>query len=213
MITGIFVSFLTVSILVSVIIALMLLLSYFRKQHIFAKWSCLIWFVLALRLLVPVHYSIPQAPVQITLPQTRITTAVKLSAANVNQTPQNLSSASYSANAAADNETSVTLLQVMGLIWLMGVVVFLIHKLISYRLFKRTVHRWSRTATDSRLIIMVDELAFAMKIRADIAIYISRKVKSPMMMGLTRPQLFLPDIEYTDTELTYILSHELVHWK
>ena len=36
---------------------------------------------------------------------------------------------------------------------------------------------------------------------------------TPMLVGLFRPMIILPDCEYTDVQLRIILQHELTHWR
>jgi len=38
-------------------------------------------------------------------------------------------------------------------------------------------------------------------------------IDRPMVCGILYPRILLPDKEYTEDELRYILSHELAHWK
>lgn len=239
MIADIFVSFLTVSLTASIMITLMLILSSYRRNKLFARFSCLIWLLLAVRMLIPLHYSIPQAPFQITLPQTQITALSNLSSVGQKLTQTNkpgISAAAYPLNTAAnsanqannpadaaadispmkgfiDEVSGLTFLQVLTILWLIGVIIFLSHKLISFRIFNQLVKRWSRPVTDRRIVEKVQELSESLDITVRISILISEKVTSPLMMGLVRPRLILPDEYYSDTELFYILHHELVHLK
>ncbi len=38
-------------------------------------------------------------------------------------------------------------------------------------------------------------------------------IKVPHVCGFLYPRVLLPDVEYTETDLRYILAHELAHWK
>lgn len=38
-------------------------------------------------------------------------------------------------------------------------------------------------------------------------------ISVPMIIGLTKPTIYLPDINYTHHELKYIILHEYTHWK
>lgn len=46
-----------------------------------------------------------------------------------------------------------------------------------------------------------------------LSVYTSSVVSSPMLMGIRKPQIVLPDREYKKEELAFILEHEFTHYK
>ena len=46
----------------------------------------------------------------------------------------------------------------------------------------------------------------------DIKIILCNKISTPFVFGYFRPTIYLPNIDYSEKELYYVLDHELVHW-
>lgn len=46
----------------------------------------------------------------------------------------------------------------------------------------------------------------------DIKIILCNNISTPFIFGYFSPTIYLPNINYSDTELYYILDHELIHW-
>ena len=49
--------------------------------------------------------------------------------------------------------------------------------------------------------------------KENLSVYTSAVVSSPMLMGMIKPQILLPDREYTKEDLAFILEHEFAHYK
>lgn len=82
--------------------------------------------------------------------------------------------------------------------WATGAVIYLVFKVTAYAAFKRSVLQQSR---------IYDTAACPIRVR------VSAQATTPMLMGLWRPVIILPDTPLSDKELAMILSHELVHWR
>ncbi len=82
-------------------------------------------------------------------------------------------------------------------LWLLGVVLSGVFQVTSYILFKRSV-------TKTRQFLFN---------RDNISVYVSDLVSSPMLMGIAKPQIYLPEREYKKEALEYILNHETTHYK
>jgi len=81
-------------------------------------------------------------------------------------------------------------------IWLAGMAVSLAFNLLGYLRFMRYIHG----------------AAVAAEIPdCGAKVYKSRFAPTPMLVGVIRPRIYLPDIEYTDEQLDNILRHELTH--
>lgn len=215
-----------VSATVSIIAAAIILLSPIINKTFAAKWKYWLWLALALRLMIPFSLSLPQAPVAVTVPESAFTRQVTLwqadgianngqseaAAANV-VTPQ-------AGNASTDVQTTRDMSQnaptaaaIAAFIWGAGVAVFLIYQFACYFLFKRRALRWSVPARRAETLGLFHAVKSKMPIRQDVTFLVSRAVESPLMIGLVRPVLLLPREDYGDDELTYILKHELTHFR
>lgn len=91
-------------------------------------------------------------------------------------------------------------------LWLAGAAISLLHCVTGYLRFSALVRRNSLRPSldDSRCYARIKERRKPELIR-------SAFVRTPMLMGVFRPVLVLPDAEYTQTELTNIFLHELMH--
>jgi len=103
--------------------------------------------------------------------------------------------------------------QVAFLVWLVGVVVFiLVHAVMHYR-FAATVRRWSVDVTDERVLSLLEQVKKEMGITRSLPVYLCEFVGSPMMIGVFRPRILLPTVNIAEDELAFILKHELVHYR
>ncbi|NLT57932.1 MAG: DUF4825 domain-containing protein [Clostridiales bacterium] len=114
---------------------------------------------------------------------------------------------------SAARPTPLTPIRVMMLTWAIGAVLFLAHQAIGYGLFRKRALRWSRAPTDARIAAALRDTAAAMGLKTAIPVRISPEVSSPLMIGFAKPLLFLPTEPYSDTDLAFILRHELTHYR
>ncbi|MFD0713126.1 M56 family metallopeptidase [Paenibacillus sp. GCM10027626] len=83
-------------------------------------------------------------------------------------------------------------------IWAVGAAVFLVFNFNKYRTFKRSILQESRVCDT---------------VQCPVKVIISADATTPMVMGLWKPVVVLPDTQFGEKELAMILSHELVHLK
>lgn len=82
--------------------------------------------------------------------------------------------------------------------WAVGALAYLAVGAWNYWAFKRSVLTASRVCD---------------AVPCSIRVIISTNARTPMLMGLWRPILVLPDTPFADKELAMIMSHELVHFR
>lgn len=218
MLEELFYALLETSIITGIIVLILFFLSPLLNRAYAAKWKYWVWLILAVRLLLPVSISLPQAPVQITVPETHYAIPVTQNQQAANTKTENTEHVQNSAteqtfSAAEPAAKSVSLLQIAMMIWLVGFFAFLLHQLIAYKLFRKQAMRWSSAIKDIRVTREFERLSSLMGIKRQIAPLISEKISSPMMTGFIKPLLILPHANYTDMELSYIFKHELTHFK
>lgn len=180
---------LTASWLVLAVLVLRLLL---RKAP---RWSfCLLWGLVALRLMFPFSLESPFSLVPSTqpLPREILHTATPqiqsgIPAVNSAVNPI-LQEALAPAAGASVNPTQVWSF-LLSRIWLAGMVVLLLYALISWLLLKR------RLATATLLEDNIRQ---------------SEQVGSPFVLGLFRPVIYLP-YHIPEQDLAYVLTHERAH--
>ncbi|MFD0713038.1 M56 family metallopeptidase [Paenibacillus sp. GCM10027626] len=83
-------------------------------------------------------------------------------------------------------------------IWAIGAMIFLAINIRQYQIFKRTILEESQVCSD---------------LQCPVKVIVSAQATTPMLIGLWRPVIVLPDTPLGEKELSMILSHELVHFK
>jgi beta-lactamase regulating signal transducer with metallopeptidase domain len=92
-------------------------------------------------------------------------------------------------------------------VWVVGIFVFLALSIIRYIRFSRELKSRATPATENETVLL-KELSGMERIPQ---LYRSPIAPAPMLIGLLRPSIVLPDSVYTDTQLRNILLHELTH--
>lgn len=93
------------------------------------------------------------------------------------------------------------------MVWQFGIFIFLGTNIIYYWLFVRKLKTYSVCASPHETELLHK---LSGKSRAP-HLYLNPAVPTPMLIGIFRPIIVLPDKEYTDTQLHNILLHELTH--
>lgn len=195
---------LSVSWLVAAVLVLRLLL---RRAP---KWTrCLLWALVALRLLCPVSVeselsvfnlrptaaeSTPGAVEYVqynekTEKPALIWTSPALPAAEAGESPASQPASQPASMPAAAVKTHTTYLPPLMLVWAAGTGVMLLYALCSFLRLRRTV-------------------APAVKLRENI--YLCDELPSPFILGLLRPRIYLPST-LTAQQQTSVLAHEHAH--
>ena len=113
------------------------------------------------------------------------------------------------------SSTPIDWQQVTVVVWLLGVLGFLVGGLGSYALIMRRIRRQAVSAGDS-LTAQVQSISAAIRLRRAPLVRLSPRVGSPAVAGLWRPVLLLPaDFEttFSSSEAKLVLKHELMHLK
>ncbi len=63
------------------------------------------------------------------------------------------------------------------------------------------------------LLWLLQQEKDALHITKEISLYYQNGLSSPMLVGLLRPRILLPTCTYTNDQFSFILRHELTHYK
>ena len=195
-----------------------LLLRRVLKKRYPARAVCLVWALLALRLLVPVQLTLPEAPVRVT-PRTNYVMQddrmlFEQAGLPVEQTPVRWvtdEQAAALSHANTSQATTFNLTAVLLGLWLAGVVISAIRQAVSYGMLKR---RLDRTAVPAERVDLLDVLSSqrsSLGISRKIPLLISPAADCPMLAGFIRPALYLPDENISAADAAFIFRHELTH--
>jgi len=109
----------------------------------------------------------------------------------------------------------VLMIEVLPLIWLIGVLGLLGYIAASNYCFWREVKQ-KRPVTDGPILDILERCKRAMGVQTYLPVVISKKVKSPVLFGFLRPRLLLPAGIFetlSRRQMHYVFMHELAHLK
>lgn len=216
------------SLLGSLAILAMLVLKPLWRERYRAKTRCWLWLALAAFLLLPVDFSVKNAPVQAVPPKdytlfvgtdkTAIQSTDNLfgdMAEKSGQSPAQVRDTIIQRPVTNPEQKTTRYIPVTTILfygYLAGAAAFLLYQGVSYALFRRTVHRWKRDVFRADYAAMLSDTARDLGVSAPEMI-VCEAISTPAVTGLLRPRLLLPHERYDVQELRYILRHELCHLK
>ena len=197
-----------------------LLLRRVLKKRYPARAVCLVWALLALRLLVPVQLTLPEAPVQVT-PRTNYVMhddqmLFEQAGLPIEQTPSRWvtdEQAAALSQADADQTTTFNLTAVLLGLWLAGVVISATRQAVSYAMLKKRLDRSARPAERADLLDVLAYQRSNLGISREIPLLVSPAADCPMLAGFVRPALYLPDENISAADAAFIFRHELTHYR
>lgn len=216
------------SLLGSLAILAMLVLKPLWRERYRAKTRCWLWLALAVFLLLPVDFSVKNAPVQAEPPKdytlfvgtdkTTIQSTDNLfgdMAEKSGQSPAQVRDTIIQRPVTNPEQKTTRYIPVTTILfygYLAGAAAFLLYQGLSYAHFRRTVRRWKRDVSRADYAAMLSDTARDLGVSAPEMI-VCEAISTPAVTGLFRPTLLLPHEGYDLNELRYILRHELCHLK
>ena len=216
------------SLLGSLAILAMLVLKPLWRERYRAKTRCWLWLALAVFLLLPVDFSVKNAPVQAAPPKdytlfvgtdkTTIQSTDNLfgdMAEKSGQSPAQVRDTIIQRPVTNPEQKTTRYIPVTTILfygYLAGAAAFLLYQGVSYAHFRRTVRRWKRDVTRADYASLLSDTARDLGVNAPEMI-VCEAISTPAVTGLLRPRLLLPHERYDVQELRYILRHELCHLK
>lgn len=197
-----------------------LILRRLMKKRYPARMVCVVWAILALRLLIPVQLTLPQAPVQV-MPRTSYVvqsdqTAFRQAGLPVMQTPTRWVTGTQAQTlSAADTGTvkTVDITDILLTLWLAGVIACVLWQGIGYYRLIRSLKGTSRSVERAELHTILQEQCADLVIDREIPLRVSSAADCPMLAGFIHPTLYLPDERISRTDAAFIFRHELTHYK
>lgn len=197
-----------------------LILRRLMKKRYPARMVCVVWAILALRLLIPVQLTLPQAPVQV-MPRTSYVvqsdqTAFRQAGLPVAQNPARWVTGTQAQTlSAADTGTvkTVDITDILLTLWLAGVIACVLWQGIGYYRLIRSLKGKSRSVERADLHTILQEQCADLVIDREIPLRVSAAADCPMLAGFIHPTLYLPDERISRTDAAFIFRHELTHYK
>ena len=99
-------------------------------------------------------------------------------------------------------------------VWSIGAIVVFAKYMLEYRKFCKLLKRWSSPVEDEDIIRTFRLTKLKLDIEnKDIGLIRSKYVNTPMLTGLIRPMVVIPEKEIDETDMKLIIEHELTHYK
>lgn len=225
--TTIFWNLIQVSLTTSVVLLPILLLCAVLRRRYPARVVCALWVIFAVRLLVPVQNSFPDAPVQVTPRTTLVEVQTTQVSESVPETsgmedepviaePQPIIERHWvpaGAAVTAETQKSIAFDEILALVWAVGAAAFFVGSMLSYRRFVRRVRCTARDVRDPELLRIYESERERLGLRQRIPLRQTPEADGPMLVGLVHPVLLLPESGIPLADAPLILRHELTHAK
>lgn len=221
MITNLFLSVITISISTSLIIIFLLIFAPFLNKRYAMKWKYLIWVVIAVRLMIPFHMDIPFPRITFDVP-TEITVPIDTNNENDTQTilpteqkqiETNHVNALIAPTQGNQKTVKITLLDIIAYVWLTGCLLFLSVHIFSFVHYKRRITKKGMIVKERDILLQAYKLSRELRMKFKIRILRYEDAESPMVIGFLKQMLVLPNCDYSEEELFFVLKHELIHIK
>ena len=221
MITNLFLNIIAISLSTSLIIIFLLAFAPFLNKRYAMKWKYLIWVGIAVRLIIPFNLDIPFPQIVFDVP-TEITVPLDTDYANDTQTnlpiepkpiQTNNGNIAKAPTRGDQKPIKITLLDIIAYVWLTGCLIFLSVHIFSFLHYKRRITKKGIIVKERYILQQAYRLTRQLRIRTDVRILRYKDAESPMVIGFLRPMLVLPNCDYNEEELYFVLKHELIHVK
>lgn len=203
MLTEIFKSVLLMSAVGGVLSTFLLCVKPITRKLFSPKWQYYIWLTVLIVMVLPVSFSLPKntpdIPDIMTEQVQNVQTDIGMPLDNQNtiiEMPKQSEKFSI-----PKIELPQNIFYYSSCIWILGAIFIFFAKIIKYRLFLRAIHK--NSSADTSLSGIPKRLKAC---RTDM-------LDAPLIVGLIKPVLYLPDTELSEDNLNYILMHELTHYK
>lgn len=227
--TSLFMTVLMASAMGIVIAAMIWLVKLILKDKLSPRWSYLLWMLLIVRLVLPWS---PESPLSVfnwlslssfqeNSNNSFTPSSVLSDEAVTTKVEQDSSSVSFPADlretqAADPTRRSLTIWNILSVVWAGGVVVAAAYSFYARRRFQRQVQLQASISSNRELVRLLESCKRALSIRPSIRLLETDLVTSPTLYGVFRPQLLIPQTlihTLDDQEWKFIFLHELSHLK
>ena len=218
---------LTVSILVGVLVLALTLAAPALRRRYTARTLCAAWLLLAVRLLIPVHFSFAKAPVQVTVPAPQAVVQPAAGQADAAVQPETQDETQlfaagtqpvlpqengFAAAPAAKPSFSLRALLTgrnLALLWLAVAACLALYQAAAYLWWRHGMKRKNRVAP-AAMRRLWEQQCRGLGIRP-LPVYENAAVTSPMVVGFFGPVLMVPCGMQPDAGAALMLLHEAEH--
>lgn len=205
MFENLFVSVVITSLIGTVLSAVLLILKPITRKVFSAAWNYYIWLCVLAVMVIPLRVTLPEKTVDVIYPvQTQTQTDINTQLTQGKDTQTNNTELTVEHNTFTKKVTSLPLehiIPALSTIWLTLASVIFALKLVKYLIFIRQLRKTSCSANVPQVT------------SKRVSVRTSKYISSPLMTGILKPVLLLPETTLTDEQLENIVLHEMTHYK
>ncbi|MDO4793134.1 MAG: M56 family metallopeptidase [Filifactor alocis] len=232
------ITLLSVSLVMSCIMLSLFLLSSFTIRKTSAKTRYMMWIVLLIGLIIPFRPILGKGLITLNSPsvnppiEERIqaeivveetarpelsadNSASEFSLAETSAQQEEVSASSSSANSTSRSFFDAFFsIYTLILIWAIGAIAVFSRYMLQYQNFRRMIRRWGEKVREAETLLLFEEVKAYMGLgnkRIDLAV--CPFITTPMLTGIFKPVVLLPQRVFSEDELELIFEHELTHYK
>ncbi len=218
--------YISISILSSVLIAILLLFKPLYKDKLSKTWQYYIWLIIIIRLVIPfslevesVNEAVYKLENYFYSPSDEIfSERLKNDSDDFQADAQleiydikNIENNIVSPQNVLFKDVLKIIKENIGLIWIFIFLILLTRKIINFSRFTRIV-RINRKKVHNPNVIKIYEDILNLYNLKNLPLYECKLISSPMLVGVLKPAIILPNINKTDIELKNIFLHEITHY-
>ena len=196
------------------ITAVLLVLKPITAKKLPAKWQYCVWVAVLISMALPSYKLIPKKEAQrlaeIPKNQTVQTQQPQTQEKNTPDTVVTFDTPIEYREVNLSPKIQIRLFDLIAYIWSAGALIFLLAVIISYFGFLHRKRKNSVIISDNKIF---SEVKNELKISKHIGLKAAADIKSPMLVGVLFPTVYIPCREIPDDNMRMVLLHELTHYK
>lgn len=215
---------LTASLFMSVMMLVLLVLSYLSGKIPNAQTRYIMWIILLIGLIIPFRPLLGDGIIKLDNPTYEFSqnTEIARGVSPIKEdakTEGNLgTSRSQKREAVPGSSDNVNLIpsiwNMLLILWVSGFVFSIAKNFLQYRNFKQIVKRWAKEVSDPYTLESFEFVKAKLGLEnKNIGLLVVSTLSTPMLTGLIKPVILLPEKSIADDEMELILEHELTHYK
>lgn len=196
------------------ITAVLLVLKPITAKKLPARWQYCVWVAVLISMVLPAYKLIPKKEAQrlseIPKNQTVQTQQPQTQEKNTPDTVISYDTPIEYREVNLSPKIQIRLFDLIAYIWSAGALIFLLAVIISYFRFLHRKRKNSVKISDNKIF---SEVKNELKISKHIGLKAAADIKSPMLVGVLFPTVYIPCREIPDDNMRMVLLHELTHYK
>ncbi len=125
--------------------------------------------------------------------------------------PAEAAPAPISGAAKSATSSGPSLIQIIFTVWAIAASALAVRNIILYIRASRTIGRISRPCENAETLRICEMLRKELRVRRRVRVMVSGDTASPLLFGIIRPRIIIPDREFDAESLRLIFAHELTY--